>query len=140
MVADGSGGDYVFATAVNNNDRMVADRPSLPPPLMLLPPRPCPCLHHHHRCSLCKCHCLSDAPVNGWLLCHLSPLACCVVRHPNLSTPAVVRCVDNAFSAGPPSTFADHCQPLSVALLPSINHLCRSCCRLVAAFSACPAA
>jgi hypothetical protein len=45
---DGSGGDDVFATTVNDNARMVADRPSLPPPppppLMLPPPRPCPCL------------------------------------------------------------------------------------------------
>ncbi len=93
---------------------MVADRPSLPPPPMLPPPHPCPCLRRHHRCSLRQRHCPSNAPVDGWLLCRLLPLACCIVCCPNLSAPAVVRCVVDAFSAGPPSPFADHCQPLSV--------------------------
>jgi hypothetical protein len=60
------------------------------------------------------------------LLCHLSPLACCVVRHPNLSAPTVVRCVGDAFPAGPPSPFADHRQPLFVALLSSIKRLCHT--------------
>ena len=127
------GGNDIFANAVNNDDTMVADRPLLPsppqPPPMLPPPppRPCPCLHRHHCCSLCQRHCPSDAPVNGWLLCHLSPLTCCVIRHPNLSAPAVVWCVVDASSTGPPSPFADHRQPLSVALLLSIKRLCRSC-------------
>jgi hypothetical protein len=93
---------------------------------MLLPPQPCPCLCRHHCCSLCQRHRPSDAPVDGWLLCHLLPFACCIVRRPNLSAPAVVRCVVDAFSAGPPSPFADHRQPLSVALLSSIKRLCRS--------------
>ena len=114
---DGSGGNDIFATAVNDDDRMVADRPSLPPPLppppMLPPPRPCPCLRRHHHCSLRQRHCPSNAPVDGWLLCRLSPLACCVVHRPNLSAPAVVRCVVDPLSAGLPSPFADHRQPLS---------------------------
>ena len=124
MVVDGGGGDDVFATAVNDDDRMVADRlllpPPLPPPLMLPPPRPFPCLRRHYRCSLCQHHrplCQhhrpSNAPVNGWLLCRLSPLACCVVRRPNLSAPAIVRCVVDASSTGPPSSFVDNRQPLS---------------------------
>ena len=137
---DGGGGDDVFATTVTDDNRMVTDRPLLPLPPMLPPPRPCPCLRRHHRCSLCQRHRPSDAPVDGWLLCRLSPLACCVVHRPNLSAPTVVQCVVDAFSAGLPSPFADHCPPLSVALLPSINHLHRSCCRLVAAFSAHPTA
>ncbi len=95
----------------------MADSPLLPPPPlpppMLPPPRPCPCLRRHHCFSLRQRHRPSDAPVDGWLFCHLSPLACCVVCRPNLSAPAVVRCVINAFSAGPPSPFADHRQPLS---------------------------
>jgi hypothetical protein len=69
---DGSGGDDVFATAVNNDNRMVADRPLLLPlpqlPPMLPPPRPCPCLRRHHCCSLCQRHCPSNSPVDGWLL------------------------------------------------------------------------
>jgi len=85
----------------------------------------CPCLRCHHHCSLCQSHRPSDAPVNGWLLCHLSPLACVVCR-PNLSAPPVVWRVVDTFSAGTPSPFADHRQPLSVALLPIINCLCRS--------------
>ena len=137
---NGDGGNNVFATAINNDNRMVADRPSLLPPPMPPPPRACPCFRRHHCCSLRQRHRPSDAPVNGWLLCCLLPLACCVVRPPNLSAPTVVRCVVDAFSTGPPSPFTDHCQLLSVALLPSINCLCRSRCRLVAAFSARPAA
>ena len=126
---DGGGGNDVFATAINNDDRMVADCPSLPPPPppMLPPPHPCPCLRRHHCCSICQRHCPSDAPVDGWLLCCLSPLACCVVRRPNLSAPPIVRCVVEAFSAGPPSRFAVHHHRLFVALLPSIqqhtNHI-----------------
>jgi hypothetical protein len=54
--------------------------PSPQPPLMLLPPHPCPCLCHYHYCSLCQRHHPSDAPVDGWLLCHLSPFACCSPR------------------------------------------------------------
>ena len=61
--------------------------PPPPSPLMLPPPRPCPCLRRHHRCSLSQCHRPSNAPVDGWLLCRLSLLACCVVRCPNLSAP-----------------------------------------------------
>ena len=30
-------------------------------------------------------HCASDSSVDGWLLCRLSPLACCVVLHPVIS-------------------------------------------------------
>jgi hypothetical protein len=49
-----------------------------------LPPR-------HYFCSLCQRHCVSNAPVNGWLLCRLLPLAYCVICRPNLSAPAIVR-------------------------------------------------
>ena len=101
--------------------------PPLPPPPMPPPPHHHPCLRCHYCCSLHQHHCTSDAPVDGWLLCHLSPLACCAVRRPNLSAPAIVRCVVDAFSTGPPSPFADHRQALSVALLSSIERFCRSC-------------
>ena len=104
----GGSGDDVFATTVNNNDRMVADRPLLPPPPMLPPPHPCPCLHRHHCCNICQRHCPSNAPVNGWLLCCLSPLACCVVRRPDLSAPTVVRCVVDSFPLG--------CRPLLLTI------------------------
>jgi hypothetical protein len=52
----------------------------LPPPSPLLQPLPR--------------HCPSDTPADGWLLCHLSPLACCVVRRPNFVSPhrRAVRC------------------------------------------------
>jgi hypothetical protein len=36
------------------------------------------------------------------------------------------RAIVDAFAAGPPSPFADHHQPLSVAILLSIKRLCRS--------------
>ncbi len=71
--------------------------PPLPPPLplpwlpMRSPPHPHPCLHSHYCCSLRQRHCTSDTPVNGWLLCCLTLLACCVIRCPNLSTPPVMR-------------------------------------------------
>jgi hypothetical protein len=65
--------------------------PPSPPPPMPPPPCPHPCLRRHYRCSLCQRHCVSNAPVNGWLLCRLLPLAYCVVRRPNLSAPAIVR-------------------------------------------------
>ena len=61
--------------------------PPLPPPPMPPPPHPHHCLRRHHCCSLCQRHCTSNAPVDGWLLCPLLLLACCVVRHPNLSAP-----------------------------------------------------
>ena len=95
---NGGSGDDVFV--INDNDRMVADRLLLPPPLMLPPPHPCPCLCCHHCCSLRQRHCPSNAPADGWLLCRLSLLVCCVVRCPNLSAPAVVRCVVDAFLPG----------------------------------------
>ncbi len=107
---------------------------------MLPPPRPCPCLRRHHCCSLC--HVIAPLTL-------LPMVGCCVICRPLpaalsavqiLSAPTVVRCVVDAFSDGPPSPFADHRQPLYVALLPSINRLPRSCCKLVAAFSARPAA
>jgi len=126
---DGGGGDDVFATIVNNDDRMVADRPSLPPPPqlppMLPPPRPCPCLRRHNCCSLRHCHCPSDAPVDGWLWCRLSPLAYCIVRRPNLSAPAIVQSSTLSLPSRRPLllTVASHCP---VALLPSINHFCLS--------------
>ncbi len=80
----------------------------LPPP-MLPPPRPCPCLFRHHCCSLCQRHPPSDAPVDGWLLFRLLPLTCCVIHRPNLSAPAVVRCVVDAFLLG------RHCLSLTIA-------------------------
>ena len=90
-------------------------------PLSLLPPpRPHPCLRRHYRCSLCRCHCVSNAPVDGWLWCSLLPLTYCVVRRPNLSAPAIVR----SLTLSPPGrrplllTIASHCP---VALLLSIN-------------------
>jgi hypothetical protein len=113
--------------------------PPSPPPPMPPPPRPHPCLRRHYRCSLCRCHCVSNAPVDGWLWCRLSPLAYCVVRRPNLSAPAIVR----SSTLSPPGhrplllTIASHCP---VALLPSINRLRRSRWWLVVAFSAHPAA
>ena len=69
--------------------------------------------------------CVSNAPVDGWLWCRLSPLAYCVVRRPNLSAPAIVR----SSTLSPPGrrplflTIASHC---TVALLPSINRFHRS--------------
>ena len=72
--------------------------PSLPPPLPP-PPRPLPCLRCHYRCSLRQRHCISDAPVDGWLLCRLLLLARCVVRRPNLSTPPVVRLSTSTMTA-----------------------------------------
>jgi hypothetical protein len=50
-----------------------------------------PCLCCHYCCSLRQCHCTYDAPFDGWLLCRLSLLACCVIRRPNLSAPPIVR-------------------------------------------------
>ena len=99
--------------------------PPSPPPLMPPPPRPHPCLRRHYRCSLCRCHCVSNAPVDGWLWCSLLPLTYCVVRRPNLSAPAIVR----SLTLSPPGrrplllTIASHCP---VALLPSINRFRRS--------------
>ena len=69
--------------------------------------------------------CVSNAPVDGWFWCRLSPLAYCVVRRPNLSAPAIVR----SSTLSPPGrrplllTIASHC---TVALLPSINRFHRS--------------
>jgi hypothetical protein len=94
--------------------------PPSPPPLMPPPPRPHPCLRRHYRCSLCRCHCVSNAPFDGWLWCRLSPLAYCVVRRPNISAPAIVR----SSTLSPPGrrplllTIASHCP---VNLLPSTN-------------------
>ena len=87
--------------------------------------RPHPCLRHHYRCSLCRRHCVSNAPVDSWLLCCLSPLAYCVVHRPNLSAPAIVRSSTLLLLGRRPLllTIASHCP---VALLPSINCFCRS--------------
>jgi hypothetical protein len=99
--------------------------PPSPPPPMPPPPRPNLCLRRHYRCSLCQRHCVSNAPVDGWLWCCLSPLAYCLVRRPNLSAPAIVQ----SSTLSPPGhrplllTIASHCP---VALLPSINRLRRS--------------
>jgi hypothetical protein len=94
--------------------------PPPPPPPMPPQPHPHPCLRCHYRCSLCRCHCVSNAPVDGWLWCSLLPLTYCVVRRPNLSAPAIVR----SLTLSPPGRrpllppIASHCP---VALLPSIN-------------------
>jgi hypothetical protein len=56
--------------------------PLLPPP---------PCLLCHYCCSLHQHHCASVAPVDGWLLCRLSPLTFCIIRPSNLSAPAIMR-------------------------------------------------
>ena len=53
-----------------------------------------PCLRCHYRCSLRQRHCTSDAPVDGWLLCRLSLLACCVICRPNLPAPPCRAVVD----------------------------------------------
>jgi len=100
--------------------------PLLQPPPMPTPPHPHPCLCCHYCCSLHQRHCASDAPVDGWLLCPLLPLACCVVRCPNLSAPPVVRS-PMLLSQGRHllSLTITICCP--VAILPSINPLCRSC-------------
>ena len=52
---------------------------------------PHPCLCCHYCCSLCQHHCTSNAPVDGWLLCHLLLLICCIVHGPNLSAPPVMQ-------------------------------------------------
>jgi hypothetical protein len=114
--------------SLHNRSLLLPTPLPLPLPLslpMLPPPRPCPCLCYHHRCSIRQRHCPYGAPVDGWLLCCLSPLAYCVVRHPNLSAPAVVQ----SSTLLPPGccplllTITSRCP---VALLPSINRLCRS--------------
>jgi hypothetical protein len=71
----------------------------LPPPPMPLPTHPHPCLCSHYCCSLRQRHCTSDPPVNGWLLCHLPILACCVIRRSKLSVPPVVRSSTSTMTA-----------------------------------------
>jgi len=119
VAVDGGGGDNVFATVVNDYDRMVANRPSLPPP------RPCPCIRCHHRCSLHQRHRPSNAPVDCWLLCHLLPLTCYVVRRPNLSASAIVWS-SMLLPLGRRPLLLTITSRCPVALLPSINHIHRS--------------
>ena len=73
--------------------------PPPPPPPMPPPPHPPPCLRCHYCCSLRQRHCTSNAPVDGWLLCPLLLLACCVVRRPNLSAPPVMRSLMSTMTA-----------------------------------------
>ena len=67
---DGGGGNDVFVTAINDNDRMVADRPLLPPPPVLPPPHPCPCLRRQAFANVFAPPML------------LSMVGCCVVCRP----------------------------------------------------------
>ena len=92
---------------------------------MPLPPRHHPCLRSHYCCSLCRRHCISNASVDGWLLCHLLPITCCIVCRLNLSAPAIVRLLTLLPPGRRPLllTVASRCP---VALLPSINCFCRS--------------
>jgi hypothetical protein len=110
--------------------------PSLPlPPLSLLSslplslpplPHPHPWLHCYHRCGLCQLHHAFDAPVDGWLLCCLSHLTCCVVRRPNVLAPAVMQFLTLLLLGGRPllPKIASHC-PVALAL--SIDPLCGYC-------------
>ena len=134
FVVDGRGNNAIAATTINCHCRQRRRhwRRRLHPTAASVDDNRCqqrwrrhPCLHRHYCCSLCQRHCASDAPVNGWLLCRLSPLACCAVCRPNLSAPAVVR----SLTLLPPG-----CRPLlltttsccPVSLLPSINCFCHS--------------
>jgi hypothetical protein len=57
----------------------------------------------------------------------VSSVAPCLLRHlPSELMSPHHRAIVDAFAAGPPSPFADHHQPLSVAILLSIKRLCRS--------------
>ncbi len=101
---NGSSGNDIFATAVNNDNRMVTDRLSLPLPPMLPPPDPCPCLRRHHCCSLRQHHRPSNAPVNGW---------CCVVCCPSPAALSTLQICQPPPSCGASSTlFPLGCRPL----------------------------
>ena len=134
VVVDGSSNKIIVATAINCHcrQRRRNRRRWLHPTAASVDDNRCrqrwrrhPCLRRHYCCSLCRSHCASDAPVDGWLLCRLSPLACCVVRRPNLSAPAVMRS-STLLPPGrrPLSLTIASCCP--VALLPTINCFCGS--------------
>ena len=110
------GNDTIATTTINHHHRMTAVAALSPTPASM---HHCHCRCYCIHCS--QCHrprpfipyhrgycgpppppppplqplplslCLQHAPVNGWLLCHLSPLTCCVFRCLKLSAPDVVQ-------------------------------------------------